>query len=121
MNAAFVDSMAAITPLKGLGMLDGMKRELPQYLAAAQGAHVFDKSSVADFTEAILKWWRVNGKAFPAWALAARVAFAISPNSAACERVFSLLATMFTDEQRATLGDAIAAALMLHSNQRRVG
>ena len=71
-DAAFVDSMAAITPLNGLGMLPGMKRELPLYLAAAQGAPVFDKSSLDDFTDAVLLWWRTNGKSFPAWALAAR-------------------------------------------------
>ena len=59
---AFVDSMAAITPLNGLNMLVGMKRELPQYLAAANGAMVFDKTDVEDFTKDLLNWWRVNGK-----------------------------------------------------------
>ena len=56
-DAAFVDSMTAITPLNGLGMLAGMKRELPLYLAAALGAPVSDKSSVDDFTDSILAWW----------------------------------------------------------------
>ena len=66
-----------------------MKRELHDlYRSAVQGAPVFDKSSVEDFTDALLTWWRTNGKSFPVRALAARVAFAISPNSAACERVF---------------------------------
>ena len=52
-DTAFVDSMAVITPLNGLGMLQGMKTELHLYLAAAQGALVFDTSSVNesyDFT-----------------------------------------------------------------------
>ena len=120
-DAAFVDSMAAITPLNGLGMLAGMKRELPLYLAAALGAPVFDKSSVDDFTNSILAWWRTNGKSFPAWALAARVAFAISPNSAACERVFALLKNMFGEQQMSVLKDYIQAALMLRSNKRIVG
>jgi hypothetical protein len=120
-DAAFVDSMAAITPLNGLGMLTGMKSELPLYLAAAQGAPIFDKSSVNDFTDTMLMWWRTNGKSFPAWALAARVAFAISPNSAACERVFALVKQMFGEQQMSTLKDLLQAALMLRSNKRRVG
>ena len=93
----------------------------PLYLAAAQGAPVFDTSSVADFTKALLAWWRVNGGHFPAWALAARVAFAISPSSAACERVFALVKLMFGEQQMSALADMIQAALMLRSNGRRVG
>ena len=59
-DAAFVDSMAAITPLNGLGMLLGMKRELTLYLSAAAGAPTFDTSSVEHFTDALLLWWRTN-------------------------------------------------------------
>ena len=66
--------------------------------------------------------WRVNGSRFPAWALAARIVFAISPNSASCERVFSLLERLFDEEQRSSLADMIQAALMLVYNyERRVG
>ena len=42
-------------------------------------------------------------------------------NSAACERVFSLLKFMFGDQQWAALGDYIQAALMLKYNERAVG
>ena len=69
----------------------------------------------------ILSWWRSNGSTFPAWALAARIVFAISPNSASCERVFSLLKLMFGDQQMSTLADVIRAALMLRYNDRMVG
>ena len=68
-----------------------------------------------------MKWWRINGSSFPAWTRAARVVFALSPNSASCERVFSLLESMFDEEQRSTLADALQAALMLRYNNRRVG
>ena len=102
-------------------MLPDLKCELPLYLAAAATAPVFDKSNVEDFTNALLTWWRTNGKTFPAWALAARVAFAISPNSAACERVFALVKTMFGEEQMSALADMIQAALMLRSNKRVLG
>ena len=57
----------------------------------------------------------------PTWALAARAVFAMSPNSASCERVFALLERLFDEEQRSTLADAIQAALMLNYNKRRVG
>ena len=120
-DAAFIDSMAAIKPLNGLNMLPGMKRELPLYLAAAKHAPIFDKSDVEAFTNSLLTWWRTNGKAFPAWALAARVAFAISPNSAMCERVFALIKTMFGEQQMSALADLLQAALMLRFNGRRVG
>ena len=51
-----------------------------------------------------------NSKHFPAWALAARIVFAISPNSASCERVFALLKRLFGDQQVSAL-----AAYIVHS------
>jgi hypothetical protein len=52
---------------------DAVKTQLPQYLAAAANAPSFDKGSVADYSDAILSWWRDNGTAFPAWALRRRL------------------------------------------------
>ena len=120
-DAAFVDAMAAITPLRALGMLNDLKQQLPQYLAAAKDAAAIDKASVTDYSDAILSWWRRNSKSFKAWALAARIVFAISPNSASCERVFALLKNLFGEQQVLALADYIQAALMLNYNQRRVG
>ena len=120
-DPAFVDAMAAIKPLQNLNMLTGMKRELPLYLSAAQNAQPFDTSDVDAFTESVLKWWRINGKSFPTWALAARISFAISPSSASCERIFALVKTMFGEQQMSALKDMIEAALMLRANKRRVG
>ena len=76
---------------------------------------------MADYTEAILKWWRTNGSLFKSWALAARVVFAISPNSASCERVFALLKRLFGEQQMSSLADLVQAALMLNYNKRAVG
>jgi hypothetical protein len=118
---AFVDMMTVITPLNALGLLPDLKRELPAFLAAAANAPAFDKSDVQDFTTNILTWWREHGSGFPKWAEAARIVFALSPNSASCERVFSLLKCMFTEQQMAALGDYIRAALMLNYNKRTVG
>ena len=55
------------------------------------------------------------------WATAARIVFAISPNSASCERVFSLLKLMFAEQQLSSLADVIRAALMLRYNKRVLG
>jgi hypothetical protein len=120
-DVAFIDSMAAITPLVGLGMLPDLKRELPLYLAAASNASALDKSDVTTYTDSLLKWWRVNGTSFPSWAKAARIAFALSPNSASCERVFALLKETFGEDQLSALADQLRAALMLAYNKRRVG
>ena len=57
----------------------------------------------------------------PRRALAARVVFAISPNSASCERVFSLLKNLFGEQQMAALADYVQASLMLNYNGRNVG
>ena len=54
-------------------------------------------------------------------AQAARIAFAISPNSGSCERVFSLLESMYGELQDRALADQLRAALMLRYNGRRVG
>ena len=62
-----------------------------------------------------------NSSTFPAWALAARIVFAISPNSASCERVFALLKNLFGEQQMSALADYVQAALMLNYNGRRVG
>ena len=90
--------MAVITPLVGLDMLANMKRDLPLYLAAAASAPIFKKESINDYTQGLLKWWREHGTRFPAWRLASKVAFALTPNSASCERVFALMNRMFDEE-----------------------
>jgi hypothetical protein len=81
----------------------------------------FDKSDVGSYSDGLLKWWRLNGKSFPTWAAAARDAFALSPNSASCERVFALLKAMFGEDQDNALADQLRAALMLRYNKRRIG
>ena len=54
-------------------------------------------------------------------AVAARIVFALSPNSASCERVFALLKRMYSEEQLSSLADAISTSLMLAYNARRIG
>ena len=57
--------------------------------------------------------------------LTARIAFALSPTSASCERVFALLKSMFgealAEDQTRCLADFVRTALMLRYNKRIVG
>ncbi len=50
-----------------------------------------------------------------------RIVGSWTPNSAAAERVFSLLKSMFGDQQMSALEDMIEAALALNYNKRKVG
>eukprot|EP00966_Prymnesium_polylepis_P280868 6489737-Prymnesium_polylepis.1 len=50
-----------------------------------------------------------------------RIVGSFTPNSAAAERVFSLLKLMFGDRQETALADYLQAALMLRYNERKVG
>ena len=50
----------------------------------------------------------------------ARMVFALSCTSAACERVFSLVDAMFGEDQRSSLADQVQAGVMLRYNKRQV-
>ena len=74
------------------------------------------------FTEGVLHWWKVHGSKFLVWAEAARIVFAFTPNSAAAERVFSMLKAMFGDQATNAFADYIQTATrMLRSDKRKVG
>lgn len=74
-----------------------------------------------EFTKSVLAWWADHGSKFPAWAAAARIVFSFTPNSAAAERVFSLLKIFFGDGRTISLADQIQTTLMLRYNKRVVG
>ena len=69
----------------------------------------------------VLSFWANHGKEFPTWAHAMQIVGSFTPNSAAAERVFSMLKLMFGDTQMSALADMIQAALMLRYNKRKVG
>ena len=121
LDANVVNALAVVKPLRN--MTAALKRELPAYLVATAGVVIDHSEGKEDhsFTEQVLKWWATNGSKFPAWAEAAQIIFAFTPNSAAAERVFSMLKSMFGDQQMETLADIIQTALMLRINERRVG
>jgi hypothetical protein len=65
----------------------------------------------------LLEWWRNNGPRLPQWRLVLQVATLFQPSSAAAERVFSMAAWMFGDEQDAALQDYKETSLMLRYNE----
>ena len=80
LDTARVKDMAKIKPLSANNLIKviiQMEKELPAYLAAAQGV-TFDHKDINKFTEDVLAWWRKHGKKFPSWALGARIVFAFS-------------------------------------------
>ncbi len=81
----------------------------------------FNRADIQEFTDAVLLWWANHRSEFPEWAKAAQIVFAFSANSASCERVFSLLACMFGEQQASLLSDFIQGSLMLRYNKRTVG
>ena len=81
-----VEEMYEIKPLAAHNLIPDMIKELPAYLVAAASCTSFNHADVAEFTDAILKWWGFNHPKFPAWAKAARLIFAMLPSSAPSER-----------------------------------
>ena len=108
-NALAIDQALSTIPFLNTQELDGLKAELPAYLArAADTDQQFD----------ILEWWRRNAPDLPKWSAAAKRIFLIQPSSAASERVFSLLKNSFGAQQDNALKDYVEASLMLQFNKR---
>ena len=71
------------------------------HLSACAGAiSIIDDSDVHIFTDGVLSWWAANGHKFPTWAKATRMVFALTPNSASAERVFSMLTSTCSATRR---------------------
>ena len=56
-------------------------------------------NDAAEYTDAVLAFYRSYNPRFLTWAKAARIIFAMAPSSAASERVFSLVKNMFGKDQ----------------------
>ena len=118
LTSAWIDGFATIPPLAE--HVPRLKYELPAYLSKCNGT-AYDHDDVGKFTTEVLSFWANYGKEFPTWALAMQIVGSFTPNSAAAERVFSMLKLMFGDTQMTALADMIQAALMLRYNKRKVG
>lgn len=88
-TAADIDSLRAISFLDTTSTIDGLKAELPLYLAAAE-----DVSAQTD----VLQWWKSHQLELPKWAEACSLVLLMQPSSAAAERVFSILSNSFSSQ-----------------------
>jgi hypothetical protein len=108
-DASAIDALRAFPFLDDITVLDGLKQELPSYLAKA-----------ADVSPSIepLPWWKNNAEDLPSWSKAVCKVALVQPSSAAAERVFSLLQCSFGPQQDLSLQDYIECSLMLQYNKR---
>ena len=105
---------------RGGGLLVDLKRDLPLLLAAAHGLTA-NHCSVNDLTESVLGWYKNRSGAVGAWAEASLVVLLFTPNSAAAERVFSLLKALFGSNQDMALADYIQGCMMVRYNGTKRG
>ena len=78
------------------------------------------KKSFGKFRVSIWVGWAPH-PAVPAWAIAARIVFAMLPTSAPCERVFSEVKEMLGKDQLASVSDVLQGSVMMRYNKRIVG
>ena len=102
-------------------LLEGMHLEVAKFHSALMhvDASAFDRDDPTAFTEAVLEWWRCHARHIPNWAIAARIMFAISPSSAAAERVFSILANSFGSTRDRALEDLVEGTLQVRFNDKQ--
>ena len=93
-----IDGLKAIPCLRSSTLLEGLKAELPTYVATADGV-----STLVDKQQ----WWKNHESELPNWSTACKLAFLVQPSSAAAERVFSLLSNSFTERQARCMEDYI--------------
>lgn len=95
-----------------------MNTEVQQKKCFTSDSH---KDSVEEFTDRVIRFWRKFQKKLLTWAVTARITFAMSPNSAACERVFSLLMLFSGQQQDSSLSYQIQTSLVLAYNKGALG
>ena len=90
---ATVEALRIIFPfLNSDATINGLIRELPQYVAAAQEV-------VIKCEEKKVEWWKLHAQRLPYWSSAVKKVLMVQPSSAASERVFSILSASFNDQQ----------------------
>jgi hypothetical protein len=122
----FVSGFSCIPAFRVHNLLNTIHAELPPYVIAVKSFVAGSEKPPAEddmkaFTTRVLGFWARNHRKLPFLAIAARIVFSWTPNSAACERVFSLLKAFFGTDRDASLADQISVALKLSYNERRLG
>ena len=108
---ATVEALRILPFLDSDATINGLIRELPQYVAAAQDV-------VIEQEEKKVEWWQAHADRLPNWSMAVKKILLVQPSSAATERVFSILAASFNDQQDRALADYLQASVMLQYNMR---
>ena len=93
-------------------IIANLARELPDYLAAADGVVMADE-------EEKLAWWAAHRDTLPHWAGVVKKLLVIQPSSASAERVFSLLKNAFNDQQDNALEDYLEVSVMIRYSSLR--
>ena len=70
-----------------------LQRDLRLYVAASAGFAI-GYGDADDFTAGILTWLKGHATEVGAWSEAAKISFAMAPNSKGAGRVFSMLKTL---------------------------
>ena len=92
-TAADVERIRDVPFLNTNDVIQSLKDELPTYLVkAAEINNAFDILSDS------MRWWKDVSPDRPSWSSAVKKVVLVQPSSAAAERVFSLLVTMFGDQ-----------------------
>lgn len=108
---ASVESWKAFPFLESDAIINGLKAELPVYLAAAEHVNVLNE-------EQKVEWWHRQEELRPGWATAVKQVLLIRPSSAAAERVFSILKASFNEQQDCAVVDYMEASVMAQYNKR---
>ena len=94
-TAAHVARLEVIVPFGARPVfMEKIQRDLHLYVAASAGFTI-DHGNADDFTAGIFTWWKNHATEVGAWSEAAKISFAMAPNSAGAERAFSMLKTSF--------------------------
>ena len=93
-------------------IIANLARELPDYLAAADGVVMANE-------EEKLAWWAAHSDTLPHWAGVVKKLLVIQPSSASAERVFGLLKNAFNDQQDNALEDYLEVSVMIRYNNAK--
>ena len=108
-SAADIDCLKAFPFLNSQLTIDGLKFEIPTYMAASE-----DVSRLPTDINPVA-WWKSHAMELHKWANAFRLVLLVQPSSAAAERVFSIL-QHFTAQQQSSLEDYLELSVMLQYN-----